>query len=77
MDKLTAETITDDEIRCLKVEAGEAGDHRQVAVCDLALGYVYATEDADGQVPLDMSQHAARVICADALNDTRAQADAS
>ncbi len=33
----TAATVTDAQIRTLRTEAGQAGDHLQVKVCDLAL----------------------------------------
>lgn len=33
----TIETITDEQIEALRIEAGEAGDTKQVAICDRAL----------------------------------------
>lgn len=35
--ELTAETITDDQIRALRREAGEAGDVAMAELCDSAL----------------------------------------
>jgi hypothetical protein len=31
-------TITDDQIRQIRTEAGQAGDHHMAAICDVALG---------------------------------------
>jgi hypothetical protein len=37
MAQTTAQTIIDDTIMALRVEAGQAGDTAQVAICDRAL----------------------------------------
>ena len=70
---LTAETITDEQIRALKSEAIESDDDRQRAICDLALGYAYASI-GPRFARLEMSQAVARQRCADAINKARAQA---
>lgn len=76
-NKLTAETISNDQIRTLSTEAAQAGDLEMVAVCYVAL---YGTEAspstilsliADGN--LSEAQIVARQRCADAINNTRAQ----
>lgn len=71
--KLTAETITDDQIRALQNEAADAGDSKQVRLCEIAL---YGTPEspstilsliADGN--LSEAQIEARAKCADAINN--------
>lgn len=37
-ETITAETITDDQIRALRTEAAAAGDNVQVHACDVAIG---------------------------------------
>ena len=37
--------ITDEDIRALRTEAGSAGDHAQVLICDIAVGDVVLDED--------------------------------
>ncbi|HEU4727710.1 MAG TPA: hypothetical protein VFT22_07470 [Kofleriaceae bacterium] len=55
-DKLTADTVTDQQLRKLRDNAGEAGDLEQVALCNAAL-------DGDAK---------SRQACADAINNARA-----
>jgi hypothetical protein len=52
--------ITSAQIRALRDEAGAAGDHRQVALCDEALA----------------GDSRARRLCAEAIESARAQGDA-
>lgn len=69
MTNLTADTITDDQIRALQAEAAEAGDLEQVDLCRLALGITPT-------IAWNLTPYAARIRCADAINDARAQARA-
>lgn len=77
-DKLTAETITDEQIRQLREEAISHGDDRQVDYCDVALApHRRLNEDGSDLVwpwngqPADRDR--ARQVCADAINYARAQ----
>lgn len=76
---ITADTITDDQIRALRTEASGHGDDAQITICDRAL---YGTAEspstilsliADGH--LSDAQVEARQLCADAINNARAQVD--
>ena len=72
MDKLTAETITDDQIRQLRDEATQSGDHKMANVCTSALG----TDKAGYPVFVAPSGAAAmRKICAEEINSARAKDD--
>ena len=64
MTKLNPSTITRAQIEALRSEAAEAGDTRQVEWCDAAL------------MPLGGlgARDTARQVCADAINDARANA---
>ena len=82
---LTADTITDKQIRALRTEAAQAGDEAQVKLCDLALTY-----DANYEEWLHERQphkrpaawedveraHRAKHKCAQAINTARAMEDA-
>lgn len=57
MDKLTAHTITDAQIRLLRAEAGVAGDTAMVRTCDRALARRGGRDRGE---------------CARAINDARA-----
>ena len=72
--KLTAETITNKQIRALRDGAAEADDPITVDFCTIALG----NEDSDGTgttlgKPCTVEQ--ARAECARVINDARAQED--
>lgn len=41
----TIENLTDAQIRSLRAEASDAGDHEMVAICDLALDGEIDTDD--------------------------------
>lgn len=59
----TTENVTDDQIKQLRIEAGEAGDERQVAICDIALGRPRADAGEWSQRPIeDARDECARVI---------------
>lgn len=60
MTKLTAETITTDQIRRLRTEALTAGDSMQAELCELAL---------------DLEQTEARAECARVINEAHAMED--
>lgn len=79
-DKLTAETISFEQIRQLRGEAIAAFDADQAAICDLAL---------EGEIDMDdyttvsdrmsrrlrtMNQTEAQLLCADTINAARARA---
>lgn len=68
MNKLTADTITDDQIRALQTEASDAGDIEQADLCSLALGYTPL-------IAWNLTPYAARIRCVAAINEARAQAD--
>lgn len=75
-DKLTADTITDDQIRALRAEADLAGDRAQVAECDQALEEVGDEYLSDGEPNMQPTVRAlARESIAYVINDTRAQED--
>lgn len=57
--RITGETVTDQQIRALRTEAGAAGDMAQVQLCTDALAGVYS----------------ARALCAEAITAARAMAD--
>lgn len=70
--KLTAETITDKQIRQLSSEAAQAGDLIQVDLCNIAL----SGEDSDGTgttLGTPCTVEYARQACADVINNARAQ----
>lgn len=72
MNKLTADTITDDQIEALRTEAGAARDDLQVRLCDTALGHeTHLLADPDGRRST-VSPGEAREICADAINEALA-----
>jgi hypothetical protein len=73
-DKLTADTITDDQIQKLKVEAAAAGDDEMYAICGLA-GHPGQGHPCE-PLPTDVA-YKARQRCADAINNARAQDGAS
>lgn len=79
--KLTAETITTRQIRDLRDEAMEASDYRMVDWCDVALAS-HETSDSAGRELQGPGNHGtctrtdAREICADAINNARAQQEA-
>lgn len=52
LDELTAETITDKQIRALRNEARQAGDHVQLILCGIALDE-YADDPADRRRELE------------------------
>jgi hypothetical protein len=68
---LTADTITDEQIRALRAEAVAAGDAVGIFWCEVALGLERATRD-DG-TPL--TAHDARQACADVINAARAMGE--
>jgi hypothetical protein len=59
--KLTADTITDDDIRQLQDEARNADDDKQEDLCRLALGMTPT-------IAWNLIPYAARGRCADAIN---------
>lgn len=63
--KLSADTITDEQIKALLAEAAEAGDDKQVDLCRLALGMT-------PMIAWNLTPYAARIRCADAINEARA-----
>lgn len=72
--KLTAGTITNEQIEALMVEADHAGDVDQILLCRDAL------DQNDNEHGEEISTHpdviaAARQLCADAINNARAQED--
>lgn len=72
MTNLTAKTITDDQIEQLMAEASVAGDIDQINLCRDALDQ---NENEHGE---EISTHPdvvrmARRLCADAINNARAQ----
>ncbi len=69
MNTLTADTITDDQIRALQTEASEAGDDTQADLCRLALGMTPL-------IAWNLTPYGARLRCADAINAARAMCDA-
>lgn len=72
-NQLTADTITPSQIRRLRTEAMEAGDDLQVECCDLALSDTIAIATINEALTTNTE---ARQLCADAINNARAQADA-
>lgn len=64
--KLTADTITEQQIHDLKAEAWEAGDTKQADLCRLALGMTPL-------ISWNFTPYEARGLCADAINNARAQ----
>ena len=60
---LNADTITDDDIRHLRAEAGNAGDEAMVTICTAALAGTPSTRTS--------SAYGARGKCARAINDAR------
>jgi hypothetical protein len=85
-EAVTAETLTDEQVKGLRAGAAEAGDAVMVAVCDVALASSLADgvpESCEGVqselerlgiIPqhIDADVHAREVV-ADAINDARAQ----
>jgi hypothetical protein len=69
-NKLTADTISDDDIRALQSEASEADDPKQVDLCRLALGMTPT-------IAWNLTPYGARGRCADAINNARAQDDSA
>ena len=75
MTKLTAETINDDQIRTLRDEAEAAADYALASVCTYALG---PTDPEFANLPETenpLRQPTARRLCAEAINNARAQED--
>lgn len=68
-DKVTADTITGDQIDALKAESIEADDYLQVDLCKIAVG-IPVTDSPFW----NLSPSAARQRCADAINAARAKA---
>jgi hypothetical protein len=58
--------ITDERIEQLRTEAGAAGDHYQVAICDRALN-----RDFGHGVTVSISVDAAREECARVITDAQ------
>ena len=85
----TNNEISDDQISQLRDAAGEAGDHAQVLLCDLALGRVELDEDTtieslriakfldadDKRRISEMDPADYRAACEDVIRDAQAQAD--
>jgi hypothetical protein len=83
---MTNTNITDAQIEALRTEAGQAGDHAQVLLCDLALGAVTLDEDttldslriaaflsaADKRRIAAMDPSDYRAACADAIHSAEA-----
>lgn len=67
MNKLTADTITDDQIEQLRAEAVIADDDKQVDLCRLALGITTVRA-------WNLTPYGARMQCAAAITAARAQA---
>lgn len=72
MDKLTAETITEQQIKALRAEAQGIGDDRQVIWCDVALA-AHETSDSSGNRLMSpdgdrVTRSRARSACAYAIN---------
>ena len=65
---ITADTITDDQIRDLQSEASEAGDHKQADMCRLALGMTPL-------IAWNLTPYAARIRCAKASCAAKAAAE--
>ena len=65
MQPLNADTITDDQIEALRIEAREHDDALQVAYCNVALGIT-------PMIALTATRYGARIQCADAINNARA-----
>ena len=69
--QLTAETITNEQIRSLRAEARQVGDADMVTTCDTALrAEIDVPEAEDNDRRLD-----AREVCADAINAAHAMED--
>lgn len=66
--KITADTITDDQIRALQAEAAEAGDLEQVDLCRLALGM-------PTKIAWNTTPYGARIKCAKVIDAARAMTD--
>lgn len=65
---ITADTITDSQIRALRSEASDAWDNEQVAICDIALG--------DGAAATETwTRKTARAECARVINEAAAQVE--
>jgi hypothetical protein len=79
MDKLTAATITDRDIRKLREEAIAANDYRQVDICQRAITADGDTTDQDGNAIefADWTREYARGECAVAINAARAEDDSA
>lgn len=68
--KITADTITDEQIEELQASAGEAGDLEQVDLCRLALGMTPT-------IAWNLTPYGARIRCAKVIDNARAQEDES
>lgn len=82
---LTADTITDKQIKALRTEAGWAGDDAQVKLCDMALTYddnyedwLHTRESHKRAAAWEDVQRAYRAKhkCAQAINAARNMEDA-
>lgn len=69
---LTADTITDDQIRTLRTEAEAAGDYGQVDLCNRALATDTVDQDGNAIALADLTREDARAACAEAINAARA-----
>ena len=71
--------ITDHDLDRLRTDAGAAGDHNQVALCDLALDGRILGEHLELLTARDLerlgrvSRSEAREACEDVIRDQRAQ----
>ncbi len=87
MIKLTAKSVTFEQIRALQIEALKAGDVTQAIVCDRALGNKIHTDDYSGggwdsrelraarDLAKSMTKSKAIQTCVDTINYARAQAE--
>jgi hypothetical protein len=73
----TADTLTDAQIERLRVEAAEAGDLLQVALCDRAMGLTpYRVPDEEiCRQAMKVSKADARIECARVIADAEAMQD--
>lgn len=72
---ITADTITDKQIRQLREEALAAGDYKQVDLCNRALADDTIDQDGNLIAFAEMSAEAAREKCADAIDAAQAMND--
>lgn len=72
-ERLTHETVTDEQIRELRDGAAAAGDLEQVSICDRAL--MGEDDDPDGNAYASWPVDEARQACAIIINYSRIQAE--